>query len=211
MTSHSDNRRGRPRSESAKRAILRAALDLLKRGGVAGVTAEGVAERAGVSKATLYRWWPCGPAIAMDAFFDDVSAQVADVATSSPIEDLRVRARRVARFLTGKLGDVLAGLIAATHTDPRLAETFRERYLDPSRENLRQVVERAAAGGLLRSDVDPELAMDVICGAFYYRRLVRHLPTSPKTMDEVMTCVLDGLRPRPRAVRGRTVRRRARS
>ncbi|MDX6545862.1 MAG: hypothetical protein QOG02_1636, partial [Gaiellales bacterium] len=50
-------RRGRPRSEARKQAILHAAFDLLKERGLGGTSMDDVADRAGVSKATIYRWW----------------------------------------------------------------------------------------------------------------------------------------------------------
>ena len=53
-----ERRRGRPRSEEAKRAILRAAFDLLVEQGLAATSMDSVAERAGVSKATIYRRYP---------------------------------------------------------------------------------------------------------------------------------------------------------
>jgi AcrR family transcriptional regulator len=196
MAGEPATRPGRPRSEAARRAILGASLALLKRHGVAGVTAEAIAERAGVSKATLYRWWPCATATAMDAFLEEVVSRLPSPATNRPIEDLRACARQAARLLGGPLGDVLAELIAAAHTDRRLAEIFHERYLAPSRRNLRRVVDRAVAAGALRDDVDAEIVIDVICGAYYYRKLVRHEDTSPRTMDAIMSCVLEGLVPR---------------
>src|SRR5260221_12732722 len=118
MGQETETRPGRPRSEIAKRAILRASLDLLRRHGLSGVTAEAVAERARVSKATLYRWWPCAAATAMDAFFEEVFAQLRTVATDDPLQDLRSRLKQGTQLMAGELGDVLAGLIATTHTDP---------------------------------------------------------------------------------------------
>ena len=192
-----ESRPGRPRSESARRAILRASLDLLRKHGIAGVTAEAVAERAKVSKATLYRWWPCAAAPAMDAFFEEVFSQLPGVATDDPLEDLRVRLDQGARLMAGELGDVLAGLIATTHTDPRVAESFQERYVTPGRKDLRRLLARAVDAGALRSDLDLELAIDVISGAFFYRRLVCHQATSPRAMKTSLGYVLDGLTPRP--------------
>jgi AcrR family transcriptional regulator len=187
---------GRPRSESARRAILRASLDLLRRDGINGVTAEAVAERAKVSKATLYRWWPCAAATAMDAFFDEVFARLRTVASDDPIEDLRARFRQGARLMAGELGDVLAGLIATTHTDPRLAQSFRERYVEPAREDLRRLLRRAVDAGALRPDLDIEAAIDVCSGPFFYRRMVCHEPTSVRRMETILDHVLQGLAPR---------------
>lgn len=188
-------RPGRPRSESARRAILQASLGLLRSHGIAGVTAEAIAERAGVSKATLYRWWPCAAATAMDAFFEEVFSRLRTVATDDPLHDMRTRLRQGSRLMAGELGDVLAGLIATTHTDPRLAESFRERYVEPGRADFRRLLQRAVDAGQLRADLDLEIAIDVLSGVFFYRRLVRHATTPPRTMDTVLTFALEGLAP----------------
>jgi len=192
-----ETRPGRPRSEIAKRAILRASLDLLRRHGLSGVTAEAVAERAKVSKATLYRWWPCAAATAMDAFFEEVFAQLRTVATDDPLQDLRSRLRQGTQLMAGELGDVLAGLIATTHTDPRIAESFQQHYVAPGREDLRRMLQRAVDSGALRPDIDLELAIDVISGAFFYRKMVCHENTSTRAMDTILSYVLEGLAARP--------------
>lgn len=197
MGGATEARPGRPRSESARRAILRASFDLLRKHGITGVTAEAVAERAKVSKATLYRWWPCAAATAMDAFFEEVFSRLPAVATDDPVADLRRRLRQASRLMAGELGDVLAGLIATTHTDPRLAESFQERYVEPGRADFRRLLARAVDAGALRPDLDLDLAIDVISGAFFCRRLVRHEPTSPRAMDTALSYVLEGLTPRP--------------
>src|SRR5258708_35021930 len=59
---------GRPRSERAEQAIIEATLDLLiEESGVAGVTIEAVASRAGVGKTTIYRRWANKEALIVDA------------------------------------------------------------------------------------------------------------------------------------------------
>ena len=50
-------RRGRPRSQASREAVLRAAAELMGPGQHAKLTMEGIAGRAGVSKQTVYRWW----------------------------------------------------------------------------------------------------------------------------------------------------------
>src|SRR5882757_5338910 len=69
--------RGRPRSEQSKEAILEAAYDLLKKRGIRSVSAQELARRAGVSTATLYRWWKNKEAIMLEAFLARVKPALA--------------------------------------------------------------------------------------------------------------------------------------
>jgi len=50
--------RGRPRREGADEEILAVARTMLSEGGYGELTVDGVAERAGVAKTTVYRRWP---------------------------------------------------------------------------------------------------------------------------------------------------------
>ena len=59
---------GRPRSEEAHQAILDATLELLVEVGFSALTVEGVASRAGVGKATIYRRWPSKLPLVVEAF-----------------------------------------------------------------------------------------------------------------------------------------------
>ncbi len=66
--------RGRPRSDKAHKAILAAAAELLLARGLSAVSMDAVAERAGVSKATIYRWWPTKETLALDALYTEWAA-----------------------------------------------------------------------------------------------------------------------------------------
>ena len=59
--------RGRPRSEKARKAILAAAMQRLLDHGLHAMSMDDVARDAGVSKATIYRWWPSKERLALDA------------------------------------------------------------------------------------------------------------------------------------------------
>jgi AcrR family transcriptional regulator len=50
--------RGRPRSEEHRDAVLTAAMELILEMDLRAVTVDRVAQRSGVSKATIYKWWP---------------------------------------------------------------------------------------------------------------------------------------------------------
>src|SRR4051812_20781321 len=80
--------RGRPRSDASKEAILHAAYRLLMKRGIASVSAQEVARQAGVSTATLYRWWKSKEAVMLDAFLDRVEPALAPPLDGSPLERL---------------------------------------------------------------------------------------------------------------------------
>ena len=184
---------GRPRSERAHRAILQAANELLESEGFAAVTVEAIAERAGVSKATVYRWWPNRAAVVMDGFLSIVSSEVPFPHTGHAREDIRIHMRRLAEAFSGKIGSTVAALIAEGQSDPELAEALRSRWLSVRRAEARKILELGIERGELREDLDPEVAVDVLYGPIYYRMLVGHAPLDDDFADALANHVFAGL------------------
>ena len=189
---------GRPRSERAHRAILRAANELLESDGFAAVTVEAIAERAGVSKATIYRWWPNRAAVVMDGFLSIVSSEVPFPHTGHAREDIRIHMRRLAEAFGGKMGRTVAALIAEGQADPELAEALRSRWLSIRRKEAREILELGIERGELRDDIDPEVAVDVLYGPIYYRMLVGHAPLDGDFADALADHAFAGLAVSPR-------------
>src|ERR687889_2592462 len=183
---------GRPRSERAHRAILQAANDLLESEGFAAVTVEAIAERAGVSKATVYRWWPNRAAVGMDGFLSIVSSEVPFPHTGHAREDIRLHMRRLTEAFSGKIGRTVAVLIAEGQADPELAEALRSRWLSVRRTEARKILELGIECGELREDLDPEVAVDILYGPIYYRLLVGHAPLDEKFADALADHVFAG-------------------
>ena len=67
---------GRPRCTVTRKAVLRAAYDLLAEGGLGRFTIESVAARSGVARTTIYRWWPSKGALAMEGFLEATAQDV---------------------------------------------------------------------------------------------------------------------------------------
>src|ERR1700742_1888145 len=86
---------GRPRDESARVAILRAANAILAEDGIGGFAIEAVAARAGVGKATIYRWWPSRGALAVAGFLAETEPKIAYPNTGSSLADLVTQLKRV--------------------------------------------------------------------------------------------------------------------
>ncbi len=186
---------GRPRSEAARRAVLRAATDLLARDGFADVSVEAIAGEAGVSKATLYRWWPGKAAVLLDAFLAAAGPPTPFPDTGCLEEDLRGQMRALAQALGGCAGTVLRGVLAEAQSDPEAAEAFRTRYLAPRRAETRHVLERARARGQLCPSADLEAAADALYGPLYFRLTAGHAPLDAAFVDSLLALVFHGLRP----------------
>jgi AcrR family transcriptional regulator len=167
---------GRPRSEQARRDILEAAYKLLKAKGFQAVGSHEIAKAAGVSSATLYRWWDSKEEILFDACFEHMKPVLAVSGSGSALARLRRYVLYVAEFLSSDDGAVMARLFTGIHDDPKLRRTFLERYVMPRRQMQRLFIGEAIASGKLKRGTDPELLIDALNGPLFFRWLMGHAP-----------------------------------
>ncbi|MEN3285209.1 MAG: hypothetical protein V7607_6349 [Solirubrobacteraceae bacterium] len=179
--------RGRPRSESARAGILRAAIELLQTRGFSALSVDAIAARAGVGKATIYRWWPNKAAVVMDAFLADTAPGMPFPDTGSTREDLRRQMRSVIRlFNTPAVRDPFVALIGASQHDASLAAALRERFVANRRQAAKDVLARGIERGELRADLDLDVAIDALYGALYYRLLISGARLTPRYADTLL-------------------------
>ncbi len=187
-------RSGRPRSEEARRAVLEAAADLLVEGGLARATIEAIAARAGVSKVTIYKWWPSRGSVAIDAYFHRYRATAEFEDTGELATDLTGQIRLLVDAFRGRAGQIMAELIGQAQTDPALADILRSHWIDPRRAASTEVLRRAVDRGEIRPDVDIPVVLDQLYGPIYYRLLVHHEPLDDGLADVLVSTTLDGIR-----------------
>jgi AcrR family transcriptional regulator len=190
-------RRGRPRSEKARLAILESAAELLLAQGLSAVSMDAVAERAGVSKATIYRWWPTKETLALDALYNEWSAARPRARDTGTLRgDLMSLMRPWARLAGSRpYGRVIAALITEARTDPAFAEEYRTRFLEPRRDQARAIFRRAIERGEIPADTKVEVALDVLWGPLYHRLLHGHAPLNERFVRDVVDTVLEGIVP----------------
>lgn len=185
--------RGRPRDEAARQRILHAALHLMDETTFDQVTVEAIAERAGASKATVYRWWPNKAAVVIEAFREAVAPQLPLRDTGSLRRDLASQVRNFARVLAGPGGRMLRSFIVAARSDPDVAQAFRSIWSDPRRREAREMLRQKQATGQLRRDADLDLVLDSLYGPLYYRYLVKNELPSTKYAEALADLVIQGL------------------
>jgi AcrR family transcriptional regulator len=189
--------RGRPRSEKARQAILAAAAELLLARGLSAVSMDAVAQQAGVSKATIYRWWPTKETLALDALYTEwAGARPSPRDTGSLRGDLLSLLRPWARLASSRpYGRVIAALITEAQTDPVFAAEYRERFVEPRRDQARAIFRRAIERGEIPADTKIEVALDILYGPFYHRLLHGHAPLNERFVRDVIDTALGGIAP----------------
>jgi AcrR family transcriptional regulator len=185
--------RGRPRDTRADRAILDATLELIAERGVYEFRTEDVAVRARVGKGAIYRRYRSKEELVAAAVEALVEEEILVPDTGSTRGDLLALMREaVALYRGSRAARVMPNLIGAMAQKPELAHAVRDGFLARRRTALAAVVRRGVERGDLRSDLDVELALDVLGGPLFYRLLVTGGPID----DDLAEGVVDLIAPR---------------
>jgi AcrR family transcriptional regulator len=183
---------GRPRSEAARRAILRSTLRLLRNAGFQDLSIEAIAADAKVGKATVYRWWPNKGALVVDAFSSSVRKQLLFPNTGSVHSDMSLQMSHVVQLFRSRRGRIVAALIGGGQTNPELIEAFRERFVRPRRLEAYATLRRGIERGELPRNADLDLILDSLYGAIYMRFLIWKEGLNEDFIREICRLVLDG-------------------
>lgn len=184
---------GRPRSEQAQEAILTSTVEMLEIVGFQDLSVEAVANRANVSKATVYRWWPSKASLVADAFASSVVAELSFPDTGSVVAHLSLQMYRLIKIFKGRRGKVVSALIGGGQSDPELIDSFLQRFLRPRREEAHRILLRAIERGELNADIDLDLVLDALYGPIYMRFLLGHGTLSRAFANELCDLVLKPL------------------
>lgn len=112
-------RPGRPRSEPARQAVLHAVDDLLVDVGYAAMTMKGIAERAGVGRQTVYRWWSTKAEILLEACAEDAEEELTLSPGADPATDLVRYVKLLSAFLVeSPAGLAYRALVGEAQHDP---------------------------------------------------------------------------------------------
>jgi len=144
--------------EAVRDAVLEAAWQLVAERGLSGVSMSQVAERAGIARATLYKYFPDVGAIVLAWHEREVTSHLQQLAAirarnADPAAALQAVLAGYAGFLRHR-GRHGAGLVSFLH---------RDTHLEPAQQHLLALIEdvlaQAAAAGAVRTDTPPrELA-----------------------------------------------------
>ena len=165
---------------------------MLKRGPLPSISASDIAREAGVSTATLYRWWDTKEALLLDAFLHRTTNEIVLASQGCPLERLRDHILQLARLLMGENGIVVARVIAAIQDNPVLRNEFQQRLFSPRSLETGAVVKEAIRKGQLPPGTDVNDFLDSIVGPMLCRLLIRHERIHEQFVSAVFDRVVAG-------------------
>lgn len=169
-------RRGRPRSDRARRAILEATRDQLAERGYERLSIQHVADAAGVGKQTVYRWWPSKRALVAECVLEGYVLPVGEgpADTGDLREDMRTWLREVvAQYGKEPQASLLRALTAAAAESDEVAAKLLALFGEPYRSAVVSRLGAAQGAGQVRGDAPLALVAEALIGALVFRVLSR--------------------------------------
>jgi AcrR family transcriptional regulator len=183
---------GRPRSAIADKAIREAAVDLFAERGFEGFSVEDVADRAGVSKATVYRRYPSKVDLVVEAGSCLATDEVRFPDTGNLRDDVRGLARSlVEKFRNSPAGRVMPAMTFERRRNPELDDRFRT-FLADRKARTRDVLRRGIERGELPPDTDVAVMGSMLVGPIFHRLMITQEPLNEAFVDALVDALLRG-------------------
>jgi len=190
MTDVNPVRRGRPRSVETEDAILESAYRMMAAQGLAATTIDAIARDSGVSKMTIYKWWPSREAVLIDAFLRQASTMLPLSESGDPFMRITKHAATYAVALNSDFGKVQLAVIAECISRTGSAKIFSERYLGIRRDiSLAIIKDGQKDGSIIASESAGDL-YDRIYGTLFYEYVFGFRPLTADYARKLVKSVL---------------------
>jgi AcrR family transcriptional regulator len=176
----------RTRSASAHEKVLRAALELVAERGIDATSMDAIAQKSGVSKATIYKHWSDKEALLLEMLAAVFGLQGRPVFDSGNIRNdmIAVLAHRPPE--DGEMREkVKPHLMSYSATNPEFGQAWRNMVMDPPRRELRYLLQLGMQKGEFSTDVDLELSLALLLGPIvYWYAFLRRTSEDPMPLAE---------------------------
>jgi AcrR family transcriptional regulator len=180
-------------------ALVEAVLDLVGGGAtLSGLSLSAIAERAGVSRNSLYRRWKTKEALYLDVLAG-VNRPLPELSGRSAREDVTDLVAVLAERAEDRRASVLLrALNAELGAFPDLHKRYFTEVVGPRREAMYQALQRGIASGEIRADIDIDLVSELLVSPLL-ARMSRGEPEDPdpvRTSQRITALVFAGIAPR---------------
>lgn len=179
---------GRPRSQASHEAIIQACIELLDSKPYSDISIEAIAAMAGVSKATIYRWWPNKVALVIEALTEQALHM-----PQIPFDGHNLRSHLLAclkggykSLLRGRMTPVLLAVLAECRTDAAMLDLLYKSFFAPLQAIGLRDLQKAVETGELGVDVRQEVLLDQLWGPLYYRALIAGKPVDEDYLQSLL-------------------------
>lgn len=214
------------RKEARPQELLDAALELFVEKGFAATRAEEVAARAGVSKGTLYLYYPSKEELLKAVIRKNISAEIADGVDivrgfEGPTPELLTQLMHNWWHRIGetKASGICKIVVTEVRNFPEIAKFYLEEVIEPAERMLGEVIERGIARGEFRTVPVHETVIALMAPMLFIMLhknslgacpIAEHVIDPPRQIAVQLDLMLEGLRrrdttptrPSPRTPRG---------
>lgn len=168
------------RKEARPGELLAAALDLFVEKGFAATRAEEVAQRAGVSKGTLFLYFPSKEELFKAVVREHIAGTIKDAfgelqsfpGTSAELVHFLMQ-QWWERYGNTKASGISKLMMSEANNFPELAEFYQQEVIIPGHQLIQKVIERGMASGEFRQ-VDVEYAVFSILAPIMFLIMWKH-------------------------------------
>src|SRR5690625_5248100 len=177
---------GRPRSKKSHEAILSATRDILMDEGVHELSIEGVATKAGVGKATIYRHWKSKEELISEAI-GTIADEIEIPDTGNAINDFTAVLQGMVDITADTIQantDAFKKILSGLMNSPTLMEVYKEQFIIPRREALKQIIEKGIKRGEINDNINIDHLIDIIGGSYFYSIIINDEPITTEVWVE---------------------------
>lgn len=171
---------------------------MLLESGVHGLSIEGVAAKAGVGKATIYRHWQSKEALISEAI-GTIADEIEVPDTGNAIEDFTAVLDgmvEVANDAANSSASAFRKLLAGLMQTPALMDIYKEQFILPRRNVLKQIIEKGIARGQIKADINIDHLIDIIGGSYFYTVIINDEPISADAwLERIQPIIMHGIAP----------------
>lgn len=154
---------------------------------------ERIAREAGVSKTTIYRWWPNKASVIIDTFLENHILATPMREDLPAIDALREHVTALAALYAGHEGRLMAQLIAESQYDPATLDEFKKHFWRPRRDVVNRIILRAIEEGSIRGDRTPDEIAERIYAPIYFKLLFQEGSFDLETIGAGFDLLLSGV------------------
>lgn len=154
---------------------------------------ERIAREAGVSKTTIYRWWPNKASVIIDTFLENHILATPMREDLPAIDALREHVTALAALYAGHEGRLMAQLIAESQYDPGTLDEFKKHFWNPRKEAVSRVIVRGIAEGSIRDRGTPDEIAERLYAPIYFKLLFQEGAFDAETIGAGFDLALSGI------------------